>query len=66
VSERLLEHPAGASLALVTGPLIYGGADRPREQQIEKGVEYYRCERQRQRNVKAATVELREMNRRGG
>jgi hypothetical protein len=55
------EHPARASLALVAGSLIYGRADRPREQQIEKGFEYYRRERQRQRKVKVTIAELREM-----
>ena len=58
------EHPPRASLAVISGSLVYGRADRPREQQIEKGLDYYRHERQRK--VKAAIMELRQMNRRAG
>jgi hypothetical protein len=60
------EHPARAKVVLVAGSLVYGRADRPREQQMENGFEYYQRERQRQRKVKAAIMELRQMNRGAG
>ena len=31
--------------------LVFGAADTPREQQVRRGVEYYRTERERQREV---------------
>lgn len=52
------EHPGHAGWARLIGCLIYGGADSPRAEQIEKGLEYYRHERQRQKKLTAAIMAL--------
>ena len=59
--EALRERPQSAGLFRIVGCLLYGGAETPREQQIERGMDYYRKERQRQREVQAAVLALREM-----
>jgi hypothetical protein len=55
----LRENPDRAGWFSFVGSLVYGGADDPREQQIARGMEYYRNERQRQREVQAAIDKLR-------
>jgi len=57
--EALRTHPDRAGLASFVGSLVYGGAEEPREEQIARGMEYFRGERQRQREVQAAIEKLR-------
>ena len=45
------------------GALLYGTADSPRDDQIRKGMEYFRQERRRQREVKARIDALRSAQR---
>jgi len=53
----------GACIAFF-GALLYGTADSPRDEQIRRGMDYFRQERQRQREVKARIVALRSAQRR--
>jgi hypothetical protein len=64
--EALRDHPDRAGWARFAGSLLYGGAEEPREEQVASGMEYYRGERQRQREVQAAIEELRAAQLRGG
>ncbi len=57
--KALREHPDRGGLFRFAGSLVYGCADEPREQQIAHGLEHYRHERQRQREVQAAIDKLR-------
>jgi hypothetical protein len=57
--EALRQDPDRASWFKFIGCLPYGGADEPREEQIKNGMEYYRRERRRQREVYEAIVKLR-------
>ena len=63
--KALRERPDRASWFRLLGCLPYGGADSPREEQIEKGMEYFRHERQHQREIKAAILALQEAQRSG-
>ena len=47
----------------LAGSLVYGGTEDPRMEQIARGMEYYRHERQRQREIQAAIGKLREAQR---
>jgi hypothetical protein len=62
--EALRANPKGAGWISFSGSLLYGGADKPREEQIKNGMEYYHRERQRQREVHEAIIKLREAQRR--
>jgi len=44
------------------GSLVYGGAEEPKETQIELGVEYYKKERSRQQEIQRKIEELRKEN----
>ena len=54
-----LDHPNRTAFASFIGCLPYGKADTPRADQISKGLEYFRREQQRQREVRARIVALR-------
>jgi hypothetical protein len=58
--KAMREHPDRAGWISLIGCLVYGAADDPRDMQMETGMAYYRHERQRQREVKAAIAALRE------
>jgi hypothetical protein len=62
--EALRTNPDFSKWIRFSGALLYGGADKPREEQIESGMDYYRRERQRQREVHEAIIKLREAQRR--
>jgi hypothetical protein len=53
------DNPDRAAFASFICCLPYGNADTPRVDQIRKGVEYFRCERQRQREVRARIAAAR-------
>jgi len=66
VDQRIAEYqqigrddPGRAAFASFIGCLPYGTADTPRVDQIRKGVEYFRRERQRQREVRAQIAAAR-------
>lgn len=66
VEERIAEYqrvvresPDRANLFAVIGSLVYGTADEPRDAQIRHGMEYYRRERKRQKELHARIVALR-------
>jgi hypothetical protein len=65
VDQRIAEYqqvardPDRAAFASFIGCLPYGKADTPRVDQIRKGVEYFRRERQRQREVRARIAAAR-------
>jgi hypothetical protein len=56
------QHPDRAAFAKILGSLPYGLADTPRAEQIQKGIEYFRRERQRQREVRDRIAALRTAN----
>jgi hypothetical protein len=62
--EALRTNPNVAGWIRFSGSLLYGGADKPREEQIKSGMDFYRRERQRQREVHEAIIKLREAQRR--
>lgn len=62
--EALRQNPDRAGWFRFIGCIPYGGADEPREEQIKSGMEYFRHERQRQREVYEAIAKLREKQRR--
>ncbi|MBO0862272.1 MAG: hypothetical protein J2P21_28005 [Chloracidobacterium sp.] len=62
--EALHTNPDLSNWLKFLGCLTYGGADEPREEQIKRGMDYYRGERQRQREVHEAIIKLREEQRR--
>ena len=53
------DHPERAAFASVIGCLPYGMAGTPRIDHIRKGLEYFRRERQRQREVRARIAAAR-------
>jgi hypothetical protein len=57
--EALRRHPNHPGVAGLSGFLVYGGAEEPRENQIKRGMEYFRHRRQHQREVYEAIAELR-------
>ena len=57
--EALRTHPDRDGLASFVGALVFGGAEESREDQVARGMEYFRGERQRQREVQAAIEKLR-------
>lgn len=67
VDERIAEYVAmegqKRTLAAFAGFLVFGTADKPRDEQIETGMHYYTEQRERQRRVIAAVDELRRENR---
>jgi hypothetical protein len=54
--------PARANFVLIAGAMIYGRADQPRDTQIARGLNYYQRERERQKRVKTAILQLRRLN----
>jgi hypothetical protein len=56
------EHPHRARFVRLLGCLPYGAADTPRAEQIRKGVEYFKSERERQRTVRQRISALRKAN----
>jgi hypothetical protein len=52
-------NPNGATWVSLAGSLVFGGADHPREEQIASGMDYYRRERQHQREIHEAIEKLR-------
>jgi hypothetical protein len=56
--EVLRTHPDRAGLMSLAGFLVYGKAEDPRMEQIARGLEYYRTERQHQREIQAAIGKL--------
>jgi len=61
--EALRTHPDRAGFMSLAGSLVYGSAEDPRVEQIARGMEYYRNERQHQREIQAAIGKLREAQR---
>ena len=66
VDERIAEYqkvaserPERAGLFAIIGSLAYGTADKPRDEQIRRGTEHFRHERQRQRELQARITRLR-------
>ena len=51
--------PAEADSVRRVGGILYGAADTPRDEQIERGLEYFHKERQRQKRVKGSVAGLR-------
>lgn len=51
------------NLVRVLGSIPFGTADKPREEQIQKGMDYYQKKREYQRQIMAAVRELRCDNR---
>lgn len=45
------------------GSMVYGRADRSREEQIERGIEYFNRKREHQRQIKEAIADLERANR---
>ena len=66
VDERIKRYrDAGATskrLLSLSGSLVYGSADQPREQQIAAGVEHFTKLREHQRQIKQAIEELEQAN----
>jgi hypothetical protein len=54
-----LERPGRAGLFAIIGSLAYGTADKPRDEQIQRGMEYFRHQRQRQQDIQARITMLR-------
>lgn len=54
-----LERPGRADLFAIIGSLAYGTADNPRDEQIQHGMEDFRHQRQRQRELQARITTLR-------
>lgn len=73
VDERIAEHKQaldGGSSALIavasfSGSLPYGAADSPREEQVERGLEYYTRKRAMQRQMRARMAKHEVIGRRG-
>jgi hypothetical protein len=66
VEERIAEYqrvvrerPNHADLFAILGSLAYGTADKPQDEQIRHGMNYFRHERQHQREVQARILALR-------
>ena len=55
------EHPDRAGLFAFFGSLVFGGADRPRGEQIKRGLEHYTRERERQQSVAQRMAEHRKV-----
>jgi hypothetical protein len=51
-------------LVSLLGSLALGSADRPREEQIAAGIDYFAKVREHQRQIQQAVAELEQMNRR--
>jgi hypothetical protein len=67
VDERIAEYKEAfnkdqklAVIISLSSSMPYGGADEPRDEQLKNGIEYYREERKRQREVHEAILKLRE------
>ena len=58
--EKASERAKG--IASLSGSLVFGPADQPREQQIAAGIEYFTKARQHQRQVKDAIAKLEQAN----
>jgi hypothetical protein len=61
--EAKRNNPSGAYCVSLAGSLVFGGADHHREEQIACGMDYYRSERQHQREIHAAIEKLRSSQR---
>lgn len=66
VDERIAEYqqvarerPERAGLFAIIGSLAYGTADEPRDEQIRRGMEHFRHERQHQQELQARITALR-------
>jgi hypothetical protein len=57
--QAMQDNPGRAAFTAFLGCLVYGTANAPRADQIRKGVEYFRREQQRQREVQARISALR-------
>lgn len=57
--QAALERPGRAGLLAIIGSIVYGTADKPRDEQIQRGMEYFRHQRQRQRDIQARITMLR-------
>lgn len=66
VDERLAEvvaaPPAAKPLAALSGVLVYGDVDTPREEQIVQGTDYFKRLRAHQQEIRDAIAELRRSN----
>lgn|GEM_PF-756513 len=67
VDERIAEYqdllrnnPEQADFIGLCGSFVFGGADKPREEQVKNGMEHFRQERAHQREIHAAILKLRE------
>jgi len=62
VDERIREYEKASErakgIASLSGSLVFGAADEPREQQIAAGIEYFTKAREHQRQVKDAIAKL--------
>jgi hypothetical protein len=66
VEERVVEYqrvvrerPNHANLFAIMGSLVYGPANEPRDDQIRHGMDHFRKERLRQREIRARILSLR-------
>lgn len=63
VEHRIKEYEQNPSgLAAFFGSLVYGIANEPRSEQIQRGIEYYKTLRSQQQEIKAAVDALEEKN----
>lgn len=66
VDERLAEYeqadPQAKQLISLFGSLVYGVADTPRTEQIDRGITYFTELREHQRQIKDAIEELKRTN----
>lgn len=63
VDERIQKYEQNPSdFAAVFGSLLYGMANTPRQEQIQRGLEYHKARRRNQQEIKAAIDALEEKN----
>src|SRR6185312_13038109 len=72
VEERMAEYqrvarerPDRADFFAILGSLVYGSADEPQDQQIRRGMEYFRREKKRQKELHARITSLQDAVREG-
>jgi hypothetical protein len=53
------ERPDRAGFFGILGSLVYGTADQPRDEQVRRGMDYFRSDRKRQREIQARIAFLR-------
>lgn len=56
------ENEKSKRLIALLGSLPYGGADHPRQQQIEQGITYFKNLREHQLQIKSAIADLKQTN----